>query len=74
MFSKQDAYSSIERTFLRIRQIRKLEISKEQLNTPKRIKYITKTVKLKSYLKPYSDMTFAGSPFPAATMRSSSYL
>jgi hypothetical protein len=63
MFSKRDAYSSKETTFLPRR------INQAQWNVKKssKLRYSKMIETLQgSYLKPYSDITTAGSPFPAA--------
>jgi len=71
MFSKRDAYSSRETTFLpRI-------INQAQWNVKKssKLRYSKMIETLQgSYLKPYSDITTAGSPFPAAIINWFSYL
>lgn len=66
---KYEAYSSSERTFLHEHKNNKLKL---QILTWKKHKKTDRSYV--PYLKPYSDITTAGSPFPVATMSSFSNL
>ena len=72
IFSKKEAYSSREKTFLLRYRKKHTYVIQQALNENGR--KLNQEIWLRAYLKPYSDITRAGCPFPVAIISSFSKL